>query len=208
MTNRSKRKIIKTPPHLWQNNHRKKPRSSCNYTKLEFASTRHHHAFLHGYLVEVYMRPREGYKKAKEGHVCKYGLGQASREWNVVFSKFLKNFGMKQSKIDYCFFTKVQNGKTTMVLVYVHDLIIIGNDEECIAVLKQFDKAFTIKDLELMRYFLGLKSLKILKETCWTKENIFMFGRRYRFKWLQSKQISSTKGTLTFYWYTRIANRP
>lgn len=45
-----------------------------------------------------------------------------------------------------------------MVLVYVDDLIITGDDEECIAILKQeLDRAFTIKDLGLMRYFLGIE---------------------------------------------------
>lgn len=109
------------------------------------------------------MRPPEGYTKAKQGQVCKlkrsiYGFKQASRECNVELSKFLKNFRMKQSKRDYCLFTKVQHAKTTMVLVYVDDLIITGDDEECIGVLKQeLDKAFTIKDLWLMKYFLGIE---------------------------------------------------
>lgn len=109
------------------------------------------------------MIPPEGYTKAKTGQVYKlkrsiYGLRQASREWNLELSKFLKNFGMTQSKRDYCLFSKVQNGKTTMVVVYVDDLIITGDDENCIAVLKrQLDKAFTIKDLGLMRYFLGIE---------------------------------------------------
>lgn len=56
-------------------------------------------AFLHGFLdEEVFMLPPEGYSKVKEGHACclkksLYGLKQASRQWNIEFTKLLKSFG-------------------------------------------------------------------------------------------------------------------
>lgn len=44
------------------------------------------------------------------------------------------------------------------MLVYVNDLLITGDDEDSIAQLKlDLDKAFTIKYLGYLRYFLGIE---------------------------------------------------
>lgn len=89
-------------------------------------------AFLHGFLnEEIYMYPLEGYSKAREGQVCKlrrslYGLKQASRQWNLEFTKHLEGFGFKQSHADNCLF----------LLVYVDDLLISASSETLITELK------------------------------------------------------------------------
>jgi len=58
-------------------------------------------------------------------------------------------------------------------LVYVDDLLIIGNDDAGINTLKQeLDKTFTIKDLGVARYFLGLESSK-------SSEGISINQRKY-----------------------------
>lgn len=45
-----------------------------------------------------------------------------------------------------------------MILVYVDDLIMTGDDEDEITEMKaKLDKAFTIKDLGKLRYFLGIE---------------------------------------------------
>lgn len=91
-------------------------------------------AFLHGYIdEEVYMLPPTGYTKALPGQVCKlkkslYGLKQASMQWNVELTKFSVHNGFVQSKSDYSLFTKSSTGKVIHILVYVDDLLIIGND--------------------------------------------------------------------------------
>ena len=44
------------------------------------------------------------------------------------------------------------------MLIYVDDMIITGNDSACVANLKQvLDQKFSIKDLGLLMYFLGLE---------------------------------------------------
>jgi Reverse transcriptase (RNA-dependent DNA polymerase) len=46
----------------------------------------------------------------------------------------------------------------TMLAVYVDDMIITGDDKGKIAQLKtKFEKEFKIKDLEQLRYFLGIE---------------------------------------------------
>ena len=55
-------------------------------------------------------------------------------------------------------FFKQAGSKISIALVYVDDLLLTGDDEEEICKLKQnLDKAFTIKDLGSLRYFLGIE---------------------------------------------------
>jgi len=120
-------------------------------------------AFLYGFLdEEVYILPPAGYTKA-EGKVCRlkrslYGLKQASRQWNKEFTSFLLKQGFVQSKRDYSLFTKGSGFNFIAVLVYVDDVLITGENNPDIQLLKEaLDKAFTIKDLGCMRYFLGIE---------------------------------------------------
>jgi len=121
-------------------------------------------AFLHGYIdEEVYMYPPAGYTKALPGQVYKlqrslYGLKQASRQWNLELTKFLTGKGFVQSKSDYSLFSWHHSDHYIFVLVYVDDLLITGNTLDGIAQLKQsLHSAYTIKDLGLARYFLGIE---------------------------------------------------
>ena len=120
-------------------------------------------AFLHGYIdEEVFMFPPPGYTKAKPGEVCQlqrslYGLKQASRQWNLELTKFLQHQGFCESKHDYSLFTRLHQGLSIFVLVYVDDLLITGDDVAGITKLKQsLHTVFTIKDVGLARYFLGV----------------------------------------------------
>lgn len=120
-------------------------------------------AFLHGFLdEEIYMTPPEGYTKASP-KVCKlkkslYGLKQASRQWNLELTKFLIGLGYTQSKHDYSLFIKAENGHFTPLLVYVDDILITGNFDSEIQFVKQaLHEKFTIKDLGLAQYFLGIE---------------------------------------------------
>lgn len=120
-------------------------------------------AFLHGFLdEEVYIMPPEGYSKAAS-KVCKlkrslYGLKEASRQWNKKLTKFLIKQGFQQSKRNYSLFTRGKDSSFIVLLVYVDDVIITSNDTQGIVKLKQdIDKAFTIKYLEELRYFLGVE---------------------------------------------------
>ena len=87
-----------------------------------------------------------------------YGLKQASRQWNLEHTKFLQTHGFSQSKSDYSLFTRVHQGLSIFVLVDVDDLLITGSDSAGIAHLKQtLHHTFTIKDLGLASYFLGIE---------------------------------------------------
>jgi len=56
------------------------------------------------------------------------------------------------------YFSKVSQGLCTFILVYVDDLLITGDDVSSITQIKaKLHEAFTIKDLGLARYFLGIE---------------------------------------------------
>ena len=55
-------------------------------------------------------------------------------------------------------FFRQHKDHTTLLVVYVDDIIITGNNEGEIAQLKvQIGKEFKVKDLGLLRYFLGIE---------------------------------------------------
>ncbi|KAM2104670.1 hypothetical protein ACFX1R_015245 [Malus domestica] len=93
-------------------------------------------AFLHGELDrEIYMMQPMGFKsKAYLEYVCKlrkalYGLKQAPRAWYSKIAEFLTQSGDSVTPADSNLFVKANKGKLAIVLVYVDDLIITGDDE-------------------------------------------------------------------------------
>ena len=122
-------------------------------------------AFLHGNLEEeVYMDVPPGFSShITEGKVCKlkktlYGLKQSPRAWFGRFHSAMIKFGFKQTNSDHTMFVKRQRGKITLLIVYVDDIIVTGDDEDEInSIKKRLATEFEVKDLGLLRYFLGIE---------------------------------------------------
>ncbi|GJQ89693.1 putative RNA-directed DNA polymerase [Tanacetum coccineum] len=122
-------------------------------------------AFLYGDLAEeVYMTLPPGFEN-QNGKVCRlnkslYGLKQAPRQWNAKLTMTLVENGFVQSKYDYSLFTKTSGDMVLMLLVYVDDIVITGNDNSEIGKFKEILKSkFQIKDLGNLKYFLGIEVL-------------------------------------------------
>nr|GEV96072.1 ribonuclease H-like domain-containing protein [Tanacetum cinerariifolium] len=100
--------------------------------------------------------------------VCKlnkslYVLKQASRKWNEKLVGILRENGFVQSRSDHSLFIKTVDNIFVALLVYVDDIVIIGNDENEIKRFKQFlSSKFQIKDLGLLKYFLGIEANTVL----------------------------------------------
>ncbi|KAG7552293.1 Integrase catalytic core [Arabidopsis thaliana x Arabidopsis arenosa] len=137
-------------------------------------------AFLQGELEEeVYMRPPPGLEdKEAPGKVLKlnkaiYGLKQSPRAWYHKLSTTLLGRGFKRSEADHTLFTLPSQEGIVVILVYVDDIIISGNDKVGIQDTKDFLKSvFDIKDLGELKYFLGI-------EVCRSKEGLFLSQRKY-----------------------------
>ena len=126
-------------------------------------------AFLNGDLdEEIYMRLPEGYevitgKKVALNSVCKlhksiYGLKQASRQWNLKLSQVILGDGFSQTHSDHSLFIRHIGNVYLAVLVYVDDILIVGNSESAITAFKDVLKsAFKLRDLGPAKYFLGFE---------------------------------------------------
>ncbi|CAL8997356.1 unnamed protein product [Prunus brigantina] len=123
-------------------------------------------AFLHGELDrEIYMTQPMGFEnEVHPEYVCKlkkalYGLKQAPRAWYGKIAEFLSRSGYSVTHADSSLFVKANGGKLAIVLVYVDDLIITGDDEEEIHRTKEnLSVRFQMKELGQLKHFLGLES--------------------------------------------------
>ena len=66
--------------------------------------------------------------------------------------------GYSQYNGDHTVFYRHQGSHITILVAYVDDIVITGDDVEEIKKLKErLGRAFEVKDLEPLRYFLGIK---------------------------------------------------
>lgn len=137
-------------------------------------------ASLHGRLNEcVYMEQPMGFIHPQfPTHVCKlnkaiYGLKQPPRAWFHRLSNFLTTHGFMCSRAYTSLFVFRRDSCIMYLLVYVDDLILIGNHEQTIkAFITRLYKEFAIKDLGEFNYFLGL-------EVTYTINGLFLNQSKY-----------------------------
>uniref|UniRef100_A0A2N9FEM3 CCHC-type domain-containing protein n=1 Tax=Fagus sylvatica TaxID=28930 RepID=A0A2N9FEM3_FAGSY len=120
-------------------------------------------AFLNGDLTEeVYMQAPPGYSDCPD-KVCLlrralYGLKQAPRAWFAKFSSIVHQFGFSSSSHDTALFIRRSDKGMILLLLYVDDMIITGDDHSGISDFKLFlHQQFEMKDLGHLSYFLGLE---------------------------------------------------
>ncbi|GJS62707.1 retrotransposon protein, putative, ty1-copia subclass [Tanacetum coccineum] len=113
---------------------------------------------------EVYMKQPEGFINPKfTNRVCKLkrsinGLKEASRQWNKRFDNEIKKFGFTQNRDEPCVYIKASGSYVTFVILYVDDILIMGNNIPMLQDVKSYlEKCFAMKDLEEAAYILGIK---------------------------------------------------
>ncbi|XP_048229524.1 uncharacterized mitochondrial protein AtMg00810-like [Ricinus communis] len=144
--------------------------------------------FLQGTLEEeVYMTLPPGYgTTTNQSMVCKlekaiYGLKQSLRAWYAKLILFLLKLNFVKCASDSSMFVRHTHSCTIIVLIYVNDIIITGNNNEEIQEVKQkLKEEFDIKDLGQLSYFLGIEIARSHKD------------------WARSCDRKSTSGFCTF----------
>ncbi|KAK9135217.1 hypothetical protein Syun_014547 [Stephania yunnanensis] len=122
-------------------------------------------AFINGKLLEdVFMTQPEGFVHPENSRkVCKlqrfiYGLKQASQSWNLRFDEAIKDFGFIKNEDEPCVYKKVNGSVVIFLVMYVDDILLIGNDIPTLKNVKSWlGKCFSMKDLGDVAYILGIR---------------------------------------------------
>ena len=123
------------------------------------------------------MQPPPGYS-VPDGMVCRlrrslYGLKQAPRAWFERFASVVTAAGFSASDHDPALFVHISARGRTLLLLYVDDMIITGDDPEYIAFVKaRLSEQFLMSDLDPLRYFLGI-------EVSSTSDGFFISQEKY-----------------------------
>jgi hypothetical protein len=95
--------------------------------------------FLHGDMEEeIYMKQPEGFAvKGKKELVCKlkkslYCLKQSPRMWYQKFDTYMMGLGFTRIKEDHCVYLKLICDHLIYLVLYVDDMLLIGNNKEII----------------------------------------------------------------------------
>jgi hypothetical protein len=127
---------------------------------------------------EVYIEQPQGFEvEDRKTHVYKlkkdlYGLKQAPRAWYGRINIFLTSLGFTKSKANSNIYFKVMNDEPVILLLYVDDLFLNGEENLITDCKKKLVAKFEMKDLGLMHYFLGL-------EVWQSPEKIFLNQGKY-----------------------------
>ncbi|XP_075492446.1 uncharacterized protein LOC142530498 [Primulina tabacum] len=151
-------------------------------------------ALLHGDLEEeVFMKLPTGHPQSENPnlacqlHKSIYGLKQSPRAWHAKLSTGLEALCFKRSSADSSLYVLLGLVDKLVVLIYVDDLIITGNNTDSIAQLKtKLQHKFPIKDLGSLKYFLGI-------EMAASNKGLFLNQRKYILDSLQDAEMLHTK---------------
>ena len=120
-------------------------------------------AFFNGEIEEIYIEQPKGFELHEKGfHVCKlkkalYGLKQAPRAWYARIDSYLRGLGFSKSIADPNLYIKVVQNQPLILVVYVDDLFLTGDEHLIDECKRELASEFEMKDLGLLHYFLGLE---------------------------------------------------
>ena len=102
-----------------------------------------------------------------------YGLKQSPRAWFDRFTIAIQQQGYKQAQADHIVLYRSFDEKIAILIVYVDDIIITGNDRVEIEIIeKKLACYIEMKDLGNLRYFLKMKVAR-------NKNDILVSQRKY-----------------------------
>ncbi|KAL0295361.1 UNVERIFIED_CONTAM: Retrovirus-related Pol polyprotein from transposon TNT 1-94 [Sesamum radiatum] len=122
-------------------------------------------AFLNGFVEEdIFMDQPKGFTiVGEEQKVCHlqrsiYGLKQASRSWNTRFDVVIQGYDFIKNDYDPCVYKKISRSSIAYLVLYVDDILLIGNDVKMLGDIKAWlSTQFSMKDMGEASYILGIK---------------------------------------------------
>ena len=112
---------------------------------------------------EVYIEQPEGFKIFdSESHVCRlrralYGLKQAPHAWYTRIDSYFTELGFIKSEADENMCHIVVDGKLLIIVLYVDDLILTGDEQLINSCKEDLARELEMKEMGLLHYFLGLE---------------------------------------------------
>ena len=87
-----------------------------------------------------------------------YGLKQASQSWNIRFDEAIRSYDFVKNEDEPCVYRKVSGSAITFLVLYVDDILIIGNDVGMLSTVKAWlSRHFSMKDLGEASYILEIR---------------------------------------------------
>jgi hypothetical protein len=118
--------------------------------------------------------------KGKKELVCKlkkslYGLKKSPRMWYKKFDTYMLGLGFTRSKVDHYVYFKLISDHLIYLVLYVDDMLLIGNDKEIIQDVKtQLSSKFDMKDIGAANFILGME----IKRD-WENRKLWLNQRKY-----------------------------
>ena len=87
------------------------------------------------------MQPDIFIAKGQEHMICKlhmsiYELKQVSRSCNIRFDQAIKSFYFEQNTDEACVYKKCERSVVMFLILYVDDVLLIGNDVQTLSIVK------------------------------------------------------------------------
>ena len=83
-----------------------------------------------------------------------YGLKQAPRAWYTQIDSYLTGLGFTKNEADANLYQIMVDGKLLIIVLYVDDLISIGDENLITSCKEDLAREFEMKDMGLLHYFL------------------------------------------------------
>jgi hypothetical protein len=104
-----------------------------------------------------------------------YGLKQSPRMWYKKFENYMSGLGFTISKEDRCVYFKLIGDHLIYLVLYVDDMLLIGNKKEIIQDVKtHFSSKFEMKNLGASNFILGMEIRRDRK-----KRKLWLNQRKY-----------------------------
>eukprot|EP00253_Pinus_taeda_P016385 PITA_16385 len=120
--------------------------------------------FLNGKIEEeVYIeQPKRFETFDRESHVCRlkralYRLKQAPCALYTRIDNYFTGLGFTKSEADADLYHIIVEGKPLIIVLYVDDLILTGDDQLIKSCKEDLAREFEMKDMGLIHYFLGME---------------------------------------------------
>jgi len=84
-----------------------------------------------------------------------YGMKQASRSWYTRIDSYFTGLGFTKSEVDVNLYHIVVEGKLLIIVLYVDDLILTGDDQLIKSCKEDLVREFEMKEMGLILGFVG-----------------------------------------------------